>query len=146
LPEKPQPGDFIIDFTHGMNKEPESVNHKRWVERLDHISKSWGAQGDNSMWGAPTDEVMNYALAAREAKVAVCAWKLTVNTPDTLPGSALTLKISGLSEKTASKRLKAARFTAKAIRHGSRRQSSVSWARPCRRRDCAAFTPAKSRT
>jgi hypothetical protein len=76
------------------------VNHKRWVERLNHIATSWGAQGDNSMWVAPTDEVVNYHLAAREAKVTTAPGKITVTLPDTIPGSALTLRISGLGEKT----------------------------------------------
>jgi hypothetical protein len=100
LPAKPVTGDFIIDFTHGINADLESVNNKLWVERLNHIVKSWGPQGDNSMWVAPTDEVFDYFHAAREAKVTASAGGLTVDLPDALPGSALTLKITGLSGKT----------------------------------------------
>jgi len=100
LPEKPQAGDFIIDFTHGMNADPQSVNNKLWVQRLDHIARSWGAQGDNSMWVAPTDEVVNYSIAAREAKLSIARGSLTVDLPDTAPGAALTLKISGVGQGT----------------------------------------------
>jgi hypothetical protein len=99
LPDQPQPGDFIIDFTHGMDADAESANNKRWVERLNHTAKNWGPQGDNSIWVAPTDEVVNYSLAAREAKVTIANGSLKVDLPDTVPGSALTLKISGLDEK-----------------------------------------------
>lgn len=105
LPAKPQPGDFIIDFTHGMDKDPESVNYKRWVQRLDYIAKNWGAAGDNSMWVAPTEEVVNYHLAAQAAKVTTAPGKITITLPDDVPGSTLTLKISGLSDKTQLKAL-----------------------------------------
>jgi hypothetical protein len=100
LPEKPKSGDFIIDFTHGMNADPESVNNKLWVERLNHIAKSWGPEGDNSMWVAPTDEVFDYFLAAREAKATATAGSLAVNIPDGMPGTPLTIKITGLGDKT----------------------------------------------
>jgi hypothetical protein len=86
-----------------MNADPESVNNKLWVERLNHITKSWGPQGDNSMWVAPTDEVFDYFHAARAAKATATAGSVTVTLPDSLPGSALTLKITGLSTKTTLK-------------------------------------------
>jgi hypothetical protein len=100
LPEKPVLGDFIIDFTHGMNADPTSVNNKLWVERLNHIVKSWGAQGDNSMWVAPTDEVFDYFFGAKEAKVTVSAGLITLQLPDSIAGTPLTLKITGLNDKT----------------------------------------------
>ena len=101
LPAKPQPGDFIIDFTHGMDGNAQSPNNKRWVERLNHIAKNWGAQGDNSLWVAPTDQVVNYSLAARAAKVTIAKGVLKVDLPVLAPASPLTLKISGLDEKTS---------------------------------------------
>ena len=100
LPKTPIKGDFIIDFTHGMKAEAESRNHKDWMERLDHIARTYGAQGDNSVWVAPTDEVVNYHLAAGAAKVEVAMGKIIVTLPDDAPASALTLKLSGLSEQT----------------------------------------------
>jgi hypothetical protein len=100
LPAQPQAGDFIIDFTHGMDGDAQSANNKRWIERLNHIAKNWGPQGDNSMWVAPTDEVVNYSLAARAAKATLSKGKLKIDLPDTVSGSALTLKISGVGEKT----------------------------------------------
>jgi hypothetical protein len=99
LPDKPVLGDFIIDFTHGMNADPESVNNKLWVERLNHIVKSWGPQGDNSMWVAPTDEIFDYFFGAKEAKVVASAGNITLQLPDSIAGTALTLKITGLNDK-----------------------------------------------
>ncbi len=103
FPAKPQANDFLIDFTHGMDGDPQSANNKRWVARLDHITQTWGPKGDNSMWVAPSDEVVAYFLAARVAKASVNAGKITVALPEEAPGSALTLKISGLSEKAVLK-------------------------------------------
>lgn len=102
LPEKPAAGDFVIDFTHGMDGDENSANNKRWVARLDHLAKTYGPQGDNSMWVAPSDEVANYAVAAKAAKVTSGPGDVSVTLPDTLPGSALTLKITGLPAKAAS--------------------------------------------
>ena len=100
FPKTPQNGDFIIDFTHGMKADPESKNHVDWLERLDHIAGTYGAQGDNSVWVAPTDAIVNYRLAAQVAKVSVAPGLITVTLPDDAPASALTLKLSGLSHKT----------------------------------------------
>ena len=100
FPKTPRADDFIIDFTHGMKAEAESKNHKDWLARLDTIARTYGARGDNSVWVAPTDEIVNYHLAAQKAKVAVEAGKITVILPDDAPASALTLKLSGLSDKT----------------------------------------------
>jgi hypothetical protein len=103
FPDKPQPGDFIIDFTHGMNGDPASENNKRWITRLDHIVKHYGPQGDNSMWVAPTDEVVRYHVAAGKARTTVAKGRLTVDLPEDVAGSTLTLKITGLSKKTTLK-------------------------------------------
>ena len=100
LPDAPNAGDLIIDLTHGMNGDAKSANRKLWTARLDHIARNYGAQGDNSLWVAPTDEIVNYHLAAQAAKIRVEAGVITVTLPDDAPASALTLKISGLSEKT----------------------------------------------
>lgn len=100
FPQPPQAGDFIIDFTHGMNANAESENNKLWTARLDHIARNYGPQGDNSMWVAPTNEIVNYHLAAQVATVKIGPGKITVTLPDDAPASALTLKFSGLSEQT----------------------------------------------
>lgn len=100
FPAAPQAGDFLIDFTHNLDGDSASANNKRWTARLDRIFESYGPKGDNSMWVAPSDEVVAYWFAARAAKVSVGAGRLSVELPDSLPGSALTLRMSGL--KTAS--------------------------------------------
>lgn len=97
FPEKPALGDFIIDFTHNIEADSNSANYKRWIERLNHIAKTWGASGDNSMWVAPTDDIVSYTLAARAAKITTKAGIVSVTLPDTVPGTALTLKMTGLS-------------------------------------------------
>ena len=100
LPDAPKTGDFLIDFTHGMNGDAASQNHKDWLTRLAHIAGSYGPTGDNSVWVAPTDAGVNYHLAASKAKVSVTPGVITVVLPDDAPASALTLKISGLSEQS----------------------------------------------
>ena len=95
----PHLGDFFVDFTHNIEAAP-SANNTRWRARLNYIAQTWGPQGDNSMWVAPTNEVATYALAARAAKITLKADNLSVELPDTVAGSALTLKISGLNPQT----------------------------------------------
>ena len=96
LPDSPKAGDFIIDFTHGIDA-PGSVNFQRWQTRLEHIAGKWGAQGDDSLWCAPTDAVVNYARAAKAARVSAKAGGVHVDFPPDLPGSALTLHLKGLA-------------------------------------------------
>lgn len=98
LPDAPKAGDFLIDFTHGMNGDAASQNHKDWLTRLAHIANSYGPKGDNSVWVAPTDAVVDYHLAASKASVRVTPGVISVDLPDDAPGSALTLVIRGLSE------------------------------------------------
>ncbi|MBC8135918.1 MAG: hypothetical protein H8F28_08550 [Fibrella sp.] len=100
FPVKLIPGDFVTDFTHNIEADPNSANYKRWVARLNHIATAWGATGDNSVWVAPTDAVITYHLAARAATVTVRSGRVSVALPDTVPGSALTLKITGLGTTT----------------------------------------------
>lgn len=103
FPAAPQVGDFLIDFTHGMDADAESPNRKRWAARLEQISQKWGPRGDNSMWVAPSPEVVNYRLAARAAKAKIEAGQVSIELPEGAPGSALTLKISGLSANSKPK-------------------------------------------
>lgn len=91
LPRAPQPGQWVIDFTHGMEAAPSSPNHKRWRERLGFIERL----GDG-LWCAPTPAVVAYLQAARAAKLKIERDGLTVTLPDDLPGSRLTLMLKGL--------------------------------------------------
>lgn len=95
LPRMPQRGQWVIDFTHGMEADPNSPNHKRWRERLSFLEKL----GD-SLWCAPTPTVVAYLRAAKAARVRVEKGGLIVSLPDTLPGSRLTLKLQGLPATT----------------------------------------------
>lgn len=100
-PEKggPLPGTFLIDFTHDIDRSPESANQKRWRERLAAIEKNWGAGGADNMWVAPTDAVGDYIRAAKAAKVIIEKGRLKISLPDSLPGTPLTLKLTGISAR-----------------------------------------------
>lgn len=92
---------FVIDFTHGIEQKAESANHQRWRTRLKTISERWGARGKDNLWCAPTGEVADYLRASRVAKVVATREKLTVTIPDDIPGTALTVRLSGIPEKAA---------------------------------------------
>jgi hypothetical protein len=96
LPATPAPGSLIIDFTHGMEADPASANHKRWKERLGSLSGRWGRHGDDSVWCAPTSEVVAYTLAARAAAITSRPGRVTLRVPTTLPGTALRLHLRGV--------------------------------------------------
>jgi len=91
LPRSPQIGQWVIDFTHGMEADPKSPNHRRWRERLSFIERN-----ADSLWCAPTPTVVSYLRATKAAKVYVEKDELLVTLPDTLPGTRLTLKLQGL--------------------------------------------------
>lgn len=95
--EGPLPGDVIVDFTHGINADAESPNHKRWQTRLEHLAGRYGKAGNDSMWCAPTEEIVAYNLASKAAKVSLKSGQVNVELPDELPGTALTLHFSGLA-------------------------------------------------
>lgn len=94
----PSANTFFIDFTHGIEQQADTPNQQRWVKRLSTIAERWGAAGSDALWCAPTGEVSDYAHAAAAAKVTVTPGKLTVTLPDDLPGSALTVRLSGIGE------------------------------------------------
>jgi len=96
IPAAPAPGDFIIDFTHNIDADSTSANRVRWKARLDHIAGQYGAAGDDSLWCAPTGDVVNYAIVARAAQIIADPGKITITLPDAQPGSPLTLKITGV--------------------------------------------------
>lgn len=100
LPTEPKIGDWTIDFTHGINGDASSTNFGRWQSRLQFIDENWGARGDDSVWCAPTNVVAAYVQAAQAAKLSVENGQLSLEIPDDLPGTALTLHFSGLSLST----------------------------------------------
>jgi hypothetical protein len=93
----PAASELVIDFTHGMNTDPESPNHKRWEERLTRIAADYGKDGADTLWGATTEEIADYAMATPAAKLAVTPGKLTVELPDDSPGATLTVHLQGLN-------------------------------------------------
>ncbi|MEI8312600.1 MAG: hypothetical protein WCH98_17755, partial [Verrucomicrobiota bacterium] len=56
---RPAPGDFVLDFTHGMGK-PGEANVLRWERRLGRIAADFGAGGDDSVWCGSTGEIIAY--------------------------------------------------------------------------------------
>ena len=105
LPERAAKlGDFVLDFTHGMNGD--TANSVKITQ--DYGKRDWritwprvtARKGDNSVWVAPSDQVVNYRLAAPLARVSIAPGLITVTLPDDAPGSALTLKLSELGAQT----------------------------------------------
>lgn len=96
LPTEPKPGELVIDFTHEMQADPQSANHLRWRARLGRLAGKHGQAGDDTLWCAPTDEILDYVAAARAARVTVAAGEATLELDPKLPGTALTLKLAGL--------------------------------------------------
>ncbi|HEY1067262.1 MAG TPA: polysaccharide deacetylase family protein [Pirellulales bacterium] len=92
----PQPGDFVIDFTHGVEGDPNSPNHRRWRERLRYLFTKFGQAGDDSLWCAPPSEIVEYAQAAKAAQVSVKSGRVSVSLPADFAGVSLTLRLSGV--------------------------------------------------
>lgn len=97
----PPEGAVMIDFTHGIDVKPDSPNQQRWKTRLETIAGKWGAGGKDEFWSAPSGELVNYAVAAKQAKVTATPGKLEVSLPDHIPGTALTIRLEGIPEDTA---------------------------------------------
>jgi len=95
LPAAPKLGETVIDFTHGMEADPASPNGVRWRARLGHLASRFGAKGDDSMWCAPTSEVVAYALARKAARVECTRGRLRVSLPGG-PATRLTLHLTGV--------------------------------------------------
>jgi len=98
FPDEPAPGQFLIDFTHNIDSDESSDNHKRWTQRLATIEQRFGQPGKDSVWCAPTGDVVDYTLARRAAIVQSRAGEIRVTLPDDVPGAPLTLKIEGVGE------------------------------------------------
>jgi hypothetical protein len=100
LPTAPKAGDFVLDFTHGMEADPASPNHRRWQTRLEHLASHYGQAGDDSMWCAPTSEVVNYTVARKAARLQVDRGQLRLTLPEEAVGTRLTLHLTGVGPKT----------------------------------------------
>ena len=96
----PVADQMFIDFTHGINSDHQSNHYKLWAARMSNIASRFGKQGKDNMWSAPTGNILDYASAASAAKVKAEPGRLTVQLPDNIPGSRLTLKIKGIKAET----------------------------------------------
>ncbi|HEV7298245.1 MAG TPA: polysaccharide deacetylase family protein [Tepidisphaeraceae bacterium] len=92
----PKDGSAHIDFTHGIDADKESDAYKRWHTRLSTIANTYGSGGKDDVWVAPTGDIFDYVAARKAAKVDVDAGSVTVTLPDDLPGSRLTLRMTGV--------------------------------------------------
>lgn len=92
----PSTNSLVIDFTHEISSVAGSPNQERWCARLQTIASRWGLEGSDTLWCAPTAEVADYVRAAAIAKVRISPGRLTVSLPDEMPGSALTLRLTGM--------------------------------------------------
>jgi hypothetical protein len=101
LPAAPKLGDFVLDFTHGMEADPASPNHRRWQTRLEHLASHYGQPGDDSLWCAPTSEVVNYTASRKAARVQCEPGEVRVILPGSAAGTRLTLHLSGIRSTTA---------------------------------------------
>ena len=96
----PADNDLFIDFTHGMG-DPGSANYIRWQTRLATIEGTYGAPGSDEFWSAPPEDVIAYHKSAQAAGVSVTpAGQVSLTIPDYLPGTALTIRINGISPAT----------------------------------------------
>lgn len=95
----PATNNLVIDFTHVIEQTPGSANQERWRTRLKTIESRWAAGGADTLWCAPTAEVADYVRAAKAAKVTIGAGRLSVALPDNIPGSAITLRVTGIGAK-----------------------------------------------
>lgn len=98
LPAVPVAGGIVVDFTHGMSGDKNSPNHRRWRERLGHIASRHGRSGADDVWSAPTQEIVEYILTARSARIRCEPGMLNVSTPAESPGSPLTIRLDGISD------------------------------------------------
>lgn len=97
----PEINSLMIDFTHGIERTPDSANQERWRTRLKTIESRWGSGGADTLWCAPTAEVADYVRAAKAARVTVDAGRVSVSLPENIPGSAITLRIAGIGAKAS---------------------------------------------
>ena len=95
LPKEVREGDWLIDFTHGISEEGKG-NHEAAARRLEYIRKTWGSDGADNVWFAPSDRVAEYRMAAEAATVAATRDSVTVSLPDTVYAAPLTIRLRGI--------------------------------------------------
>ncbi len=100
FPAELKPGRLQIDFTHGTNPDPASPNAQRWKQRMDTLSARYGKDGDDSMWSAPVQDVIQYVLASSRAQLKTGAGYLAVSLPADSPGTRLTIRLEGIPAST----------------------------------------------
>ena len=88
----PAPGEFVLDFTHGMGKAGEA-NIQRWERRLGKIAAEFGAGGDDSVWCGSTGEIIAYHATAAGARAGSDKGGIFVEVPEGSFKTPLTLKI-----------------------------------------------------
>ncbi|MEP6753928.1 MAG: polysaccharide deacetylase family protein [Chthonomonadales bacterium] len=98
FPDKVGDEQFMIDFTHGMDADPESANHKRWVKRLDALSNSYGEKNYDNIWCAPTSAVIRYREAARHAFIRLGHGLLQVRVEAEYADSPITIQLLDIPE------------------------------------------------
>jgi hypothetical protein len=86
----PAPGELVVDFTHGI-AAPGTDNYRNWETRLSTIEQRYGIKGDDSLWCAPTAEILAYHELAKTARAEMAKGTLTVTFPEKIPPSSLTL-------------------------------------------------------
>lgn len=96
----PAAGRVVIDFTHGIDASAASANQQLWSQRLTTIATQYGKAGADNVWSAPTGEIYDYAAARKAATVSTQPGKVTLSLPNTAPGTALTLHLTGLKADT----------------------------------------------
>jgi hypothetical protein len=89
---RPEPGELVLDFTHGMGKVGEP-NVLRWERRLGKIADEFGAGGDDSVWCGSTAEVIAYHAAARNARAGSDKDGIFAEVPPGTFKSPLTLRV-----------------------------------------------------
>ena len=89
---RPAPGEFVLDFTHGMGKAGEA-NVLRWERRLGKIAADFGAAGDNSVWCGSTAEIIAYRATATKARAGSDKKGIFVEVPPGSFKSPLTLRV-----------------------------------------------------
>ncbi len=95
---EPGVGSLILDFTHNVDPNTGSANHQRWVARLDYLASTFGKDGNDSLWCAPSTAVFDYAAAAKVAAVEAGSGTLRVTIRDDIAGSPLTIELDGVAE------------------------------------------------
>lgn len=89
---RPEPGDFVLDFTHGMGKAGEA-NVARWERRLGRIAADFGAAGDDSVWCGSAAEIVAYHAVATKARAGSDKNGIFVEVPEGAFKTPLTLRV-----------------------------------------------------